>query len=215
MTRYRTKPSYVVAILGISLGFVLYTVPAYAGGGNVLPPTAQPKGHSLSDIAEATAIFNASGFNTRSKATEPPVPFQILYTSATNPSNTFFVQPGTMLYVPIVFADDSPPIFGDFPTDVTDQDAVADYFFDQEQLGAVFLEVVVDGKVTSVGPDYVVGVETPPLPDGGGTHYIPSAVFLTPLTKGTHTVQIRGLLTGDALGDAMFEIDITYTVVVR
>lgn len=143
------------------------------------------------------------------------MPFQILYTSATNPSNTFVVRPGTLVYVPLVFADDSPPILGDFPPEVTEQAAVAAYFFDQEQLGAVVLDVVVDGTGTAVGPDSVVGVETPPLPDGGGTHYIPVAVVLTPLTKGTHTVQIRGLLTGDALGGGSFEFAETYTVMVR
>ncbi len=213
---HRTIARGFLAILGISLGFAFWTESVYAGGGNVLPPTAKPKGYSLSDIAEATAVFNTLGSNGRSTATEPSVPFQILYNSNINqPHNTFFVRPGTMFYVPIFLSDDSPPIIGDFPADVTDQNAVADYFFDEEQLGAVFLEVVVDGEVTSVGPDYVVGVETPPLSDGGGTHYIVSAVFLTPLTKGTHTVQIRGLLTGAALGGDVFVFEITYTVIVR
>jgi hypothetical protein len=95
------------------------------------------------------------------------VPFQILYTSTTNPSNTFHVQPGTMLYVPIVFSDNAPPILGDFP-DVNDPEAVSDYYFNPEQLGAEFIEIVVDGKVTSLGPAYAVGADPETsLPDGG------------------------------------------------
>ena len=76
-------------------------------------------------LAEATAIFNSSGPDDRSEATEPDVPFQILYTSDTNPSNTFHVRRGTMLYVPIVFSNNSPPVTGDFP-DVNDPEAVSD-----------------------------------------------------------------------------------------
>jgi Divergent InlB B-repeat domain len=85
------------------------SVPEHVGGGNVLPPTAKPKGYSLTDIAKATAFFATTAPNDRSKETEPNVPFQILYTSS-DPSNTFSVRPGTMLYVPIFFADDSEPI---------------------------------------------------------------------------------------------------------
>ena len=189
----------------------------HAGGGDLLPPTAKPKGYSLSDIAKATAAFSVSGPGNRSSANEPKTPFQILYTSDINkPPNTFSVRPGTMLYVPIAFADDSPPILGTFP-DFTDPAAVANYFFSPDQLGAEFLEIVVDGQVASIGEDsgYAVGVETPPLPDGGGTHYLTVAVFLTPFTKGTHTVTIRGRFTGTALGGDTFEFKDTYTVTVK
>ena len=87
-----------------------------------------------------------------------------------------------MLYVPILFFDDSAPILGDFP-DVNDPEAVADYYFNPEQLGAEFIEVVVDGQVTTIGPEYVVGAETPGLPNGGNL-YTTAGVFLTPLSKG-------------------------------
>lgn len=189
----------------------------HAGGGDLLPPTAKPKGYSLSDIAKATAAFSVSGPGNRSSANEPKIPFQILYTSDINkPPNTFSVRPGTMLYVPIAFADDSPIILGTFP-DFADSAAVANYFFSPDQLGAEFLEIVVDGQVASIGEDsgYAVGVKTPPLPDGGGTHYLTVAVFLTPFTKGTHTVTIRGKFTGTALGGETFEFKDTYTVTVK
>jgi hypothetical protein len=188
---------------------------AFGQGGNVLPPTAQPKGYSLTDMAAATAVFNTGS---RTPDTYPNTPFQILYFDEAH-QGVFEVRPGTMLYVPIVYTDDSPPLLGDFPPDVSDQEAVADYFFSPSELGAQYIEIVVDGQVTSVGRAYVVGVETPSLPDGGGTHYIVSAVFLTPLTKGTHTVVIRGLFTGPALDGyfpgGVFEFENTYTVTVK
>ena len=202
------------------------SVPENVGGGNVLPPTARPKGYSLSDIAKATAFFITTAPNDRSKETEPDVPFQILYTSS-DLSNTFSVRPGTMLYVPIFFSSDSPPIAGDFP-DVNKPDAVANYLTSPEQLGAIVLEINVDGEVTSlikvndeVTPvevtslGYTVGVDVEPekLPDGG-TRLVVAAVFLTPLTKGTHTVTIRAKFTGEAVG-GLFEFEIPYTVIVN
>jgi hypothetical protein len=195
---------------GTILGLIALAVPALAASGDVLPPTAKPHGYSLAEIAKATAAFNTSGPGGRSEATEPPVPFQILYTSDKNPSNTFDdVPPGTMLYVPIVFSDNSPPILGDFP-DVNDPEAVSDYYFNPEQLGAEFIEIVVDGKVTSLGPAYAVGAETPGLPTGGNLYTV-VAVFLMPLSPGTHTVTIRARFTGEALGE-VFEFEATYTV---
>jgi hypothetical protein len=187
----------------------------HSHGGKVLPPTAKPRGYSLQEMAAATAVFNTSLEGGRNEDTEPPVPFQILYTSDTNPTNTFTVRPGTMLYVPILFSDNSAPILGDFP-DVNDQEAVADYFFNPEQLGAEFIEVEVDGQVTTIGPEYVVGAETPGLPTGGDL-YTTAGVYLTPLSKGEHTVTIRARLTGEALEDfgGVFEFEITYTVIVK
>lgn len=188
-------------------------------GGNVLPPTAQPKGYSLAEIAEATAYFNTSGPEGRNLETEKALglPFGILYTSSANPSNTFDVRPGITLYVPIVFSDDSQPILGDFP-DVNDQEAVSDYYFNPGQLGAEFIEIVVDGEVTSLEPEYAVGAETPELPTGGN-NYTTAAVFLTPLSKGTHPVTIRARFTGEAVAefpeffpDGVFEFEIEFTV---
>src|SRR5205807_1449025 len=125
-----------------ALLLVSWAVPALGGGGEVLPPTAKPKGVSLADMAGATAVFNTG---VRSPDTVPATPFQILYVPTDRPSFPFVVSPGTMLYVPLVFSDDSPPVVGDFP-DVSHQAAVADYFFDQNEFGAVFLDIIVDGK---------------------------------------------------------------------
>jgi hypothetical protein len=190
--------------------------PALAGGGNVLPATARPKGYSLAAMAAATAAFNTGP---RTPDTLPDTPFQILYgPPSAQSTNTFDVKTGTMFYVPLTTWDDSPPIIGDFP-DVSDEEAVENYYFSQEELGFVYIEIVVDGRVTSVGPEYVVGVVTPPLPDGGGTHYTVSAVFLTPLTKGTHTVEIRMFANGAAWAEfpdlfpgGIFQGDGVYTV---
>jgi hypothetical protein len=82
---------------------------------------------------------------------------------------------------------------------------------------------VVDGTVTSLGSDYVVGVGNVKLGDGpGGTReprigsYIVFAAFLTPLNKGTHTVTIQGYLNGAALGGGVFQFsDPPYIVIVR
>ena len=71
--------------------------------------------------------------------------------------------------------------------------------------------------MTELGPDYVAGAITKPLPDGGGTGYIAIAAFLTPLSKGTHTVSISGAFDGaafDPFGGG-FGFEITYTVIVR
>ena len=97
-----------------------------------------------------------------------------------------------------------------------DPNAIAKYIFKKKELGAQSLEIEVDGKITSIKKDsgYFVGVTTEPLPDGGGTHDITAAVFLTPLTKGTHTVTIRAKFTGDAVG-GLFEFEIPYTVIVN
>jgi hypothetical protein len=68
-----------------------------------------------------------------------------------------------------------------------------DYYFDQHQIGAVILEVVVNGKTTTLGPDYAVGAMTP------GRDYTTVAAFIAPLSKGAHTVIGRVWLTGDAI----------------
>jgi Divergent InlB B-repeat domain len=192
------------------------SVPKHVRRGNVLPPTNKPNGYSLSDIARATAFFSTSGPDNRSEATEPNVPFQILYDSNINdPHNTFCVQPDATFYVPIFYSDDSPPITGNFP-DVTDQKAVEKYLSSHKELGAEFIEIEVDGKVTPIKKHsgYAVGVMTEPLPDGGGTHYVTVAVFLTPFLEGTHAVTIRAKFTGDAVG-GIFEYEIPYTVIVN
>jgi len=184
---------------------------ALSGGGVVLPPHAMPHGYSLRDMARETALFLTSSNNPQYY---PHTPFQVLYfdpstLQATMPDggtavtggNSFHVSPGTSFYVNLLNSDDSPPIVGNFPTDAS---GAADYFFDPKQLGVTNTEIIVDGKSTPVGAAYVAGpVETPPLldvPPGvtGGTHMIELAVFLTPMSAGTHKVEIKGEFAGDA-----------------
>jgi hypothetical protein len=175
------------------LGVLTCTGPALAGGGNVLPPTANAKGFSLSDIAVSTAFYNVEVFMGDSPA-PPDVPFQVLVGDTT-------VKPGTMLYLPIFFADDSPPAPGfGMPTD-------ADYLAILSGVEAFIVEV--DGKTTILDDDYVTGVTTEALPDGGGTQYISSACFLTPLTPGEHTVSFGGIIDGEPV------VFVSYDVTVR
>jgi hypothetical protein len=183
-----------------------------------------PYGYSLTDMARETALFTTSG----NKQDYPNTPFQVLYydpnTFQATPtpdgglletgSNSFTVSPGTSFYVPLLNADDSPPVAGKFPTKPSD---AASYFFGSDQLGAKNTEIIVDGRSTPVGASYLVGpVQTPPLPDGGGKHIITLGVFLSPMSVGTHTVEIKGEFAGQAVQPAIgynfLRADFTYTV---
>ena len=203
-----------VSGLIMTLAIFAAASPVWAGGGEVQPAQASPHGYSLAQAAAATAAFN---MGTRDPKTISNLPFQVLYVPPGQTENTFVVKPGTSFYVPIEGIDNSPPIIGDFPADASDQEDDADYVFDPQELGGSTFTITVDGKVTELGPDYVAGAITKPLPDGGGTGYIAIAAFLTPLSKGTHTVEITGAFDGaafDPFGGG-FSFDITYTVIVR
>ncbi len=203
-------PSYAGTV--INLGQANATV---ENGGIVLPAKAEPKGYSLSDMAKATAYFNVTDHSGVFPSIVNGKPFQGLFTTS---SNTFNVSEGTMLYVPVQVADDSPPIIGDFPN-VANRLAVENYFYSHKELGFLYTTITVDGKVTSLNHEYLVGVKVPPLPDGGGTQYMVVAAFLTPLNKGTHTVEISILADGDALcaavGSCPYSLSATYTVIVK
>jgi hypothetical protein len=160
-------------------------------GGHVLSARAEPHGFSLVEIAKATAAFNVTDHS----GTPPSIPCQMLYTT---PTNSFDVPAGTMLYVPVLQNDDSPPVIGTFP-DFSNREALLQYFYSQKQLGVQYTTLTIDGKETSLGGDYLVGVTVPPLPDGGGTHYMVVAAFVSPLPAGRHVVSISALVTGAAL----------------
>jgi hypothetical protein len=171
------------------------------GGGNVLPANAKSHGYSLSKMAKLTAAFNVTDHSGVTPDVVNGEPFQGLFTTATN---TFIVEPGTTLYVPVWQLDDSDPVLGTFPN-VANRQAVENYAFSSNQFGIQYSNIKVDKKVTSLGSNYLAAVTlddplTDFLPGGhGGYHYITLAVFLSPLTKGTHTVEISGLATGAAI----------------
>jgi hypothetical protein len=176
-------------------------------------------------MARANAAFSISGNNL---AYYPNTPFQILYVdpATVTPTftggglietgtNSFVVTPSTPFYVPLLSLDDSPPIIGTFPTDPS---GTAHYVFGHDQVGATNLALTVDGLATPLGAPYAAGpVQTPTLPDGG-THIITVGAFLTPLSPGTHTVTISGLLDGLAFqqgtGLSFLQFNFTYTVTV-
>lgn len=183
-------------------------------GGTVMPPQATPRGYSLDAMAKALALFDTSGNN---MLFYPKTPFQILFQdpnktqfqNVTCPNggpgflvigvNSFAVRSGTPYFVPLFSVDDSPPVLGTFPTE---KSQIADYFFSPDEYGGRGFAIVVDGKKTAIGPEFLAGpIEqtNPPLQDGGGTHLIQLGVFLTPLTPGVHTVTIVGQVAGSAL----------------
>ena len=211
-----SNPRSAKQLIGALLCSLMSASPLLAGGGNVLPPTAQPRGYSLVQAAAATA-----GFNTGNRIPENlpgSFPFRILYVPPSG-DTTFHIPAGTFLYIPVVYSDDVDAALWPYP-DVNDAKAVSDYYFDPNQLGAEFIRVVVDGKVTELGPKYAVGAVTPGLPTGGN-NYTVVALFLTPLSPGTHTVAIPDRFTGgfiqmypDFFPGGVFSSDLTYTVIV-
>ena len=194
----------IVKVFLAVTGLLTCTASALAAGGKVLPPDATPKGYSLWDMAEETAVYNTGEPGTTEPV--PDVPFLVLIDDAT-------VKPGTMLYVPVFnWNDGSQLLVSPFPKDLRDQKEDADYLLDTADAYAdaeitAFI-VQVDGKTTILSADYAVGVKTPPLPDGGGTHYIVSAAFITPLAPGDHTVGIGGIIGGEPV------VFVSYTVTV-
>jgi hypothetical protein len=200
-----------LVLLTTCFSISLLTRPARAaGGGNVLPPSATPHGWSLDDMAEAVADFSITG---NDPAFYPDTPFQIIYRRA---GNSFTVEPGTYFYVKFFFIDDSPPVVGEWPADASE---ASDYIFGRDQLGGHDLEVMVDGKTSSLDDAGYIGgpVETPDSPDGS-EHLIQIGAFLTPMSRGTHHVTIQGVFDGQVALDAFggpFVGHVEYTVTVK
>ena len=179
-----------VAIFGVAFG----GCPAFADGGDVLPAHATPNGYSLKRIAVATAVYNTGQMAGNSETPPPPkVPFHILVADTT-------VERHTLFYLPVFVADDSGGTPPGFPAHIGDQASDAKYLDAVllSQYNVTHLIVEVDGRTTILHNEYVAGVKTAPLLDGtpGGTHYIVSAAFLSPLSPGEHTVAIGGLVDG-------------------
>ena len=198
---HRYHRGWATKVFSAVLGVLTCTASVLAGGGRVLSPDAAPKGYSLSDIAAETAVYNVGEYIGDTEPV-PEVPFEVLIDDAT-------VRPGTMLYVPVIFADNAPPLaVSPFPTDLRDSEVDADYLLDVVASDDVEAFIVqVDGKTTVLCDDYAVGVKTVKLPDGGD-RYIVSAAFLTPLAPGEHTVGIGGII------DDAPVVFVSYTVTV-
>jgi len=201
-----TPGEHTVGVGGIIGGapvvFLSYTVTVAEG--DVLPPCATPKGYSLSDMAVDTAAYNV-GDDIGQTEPLPKVPFEVLVGSIAD----YTVEPGTTLYVPVIFADNAPPLaVSPFPTDLQDSEVDADYLLDIAGGGVEAFIVQVDGKTTILCDDYAVGVKTAKLPDKGD-RYIVSAAFVKPLAVGAHTVGIGGIIAGEPV------VFISYTVTVK
>jgi hypothetical protein len=190
--------AFFMAVLAV----LTCTASALAQGGNVLPASATPDGYSLLQMAATTAAYNVGG----GTGSVPNVPFPIILPG--NPPLT--VDSGSTLYVPVFWADDSPPpSTPPFPTDVTNQAADAAYLNGQAlAYGVTGFLVQVDGLTTPLTDSYVSGVATPGLPDGGN-NYIASAAFLSPLSPGEHTVGVGGYIDGQP---AVFATETVYSV---
>jgi hypothetical protein len=222
MTTLRARLSWASIVLG-AVFVVLLSAPTFATMGSegtapavqtltttttsqqgrVLPPIFQPQGISLTQMAKKTAFFNTGN----REGTPPQTPFQILYTSASNTTNTFNVQHGKILYVPVIFNDNSEPVIGgaeNFPAS-QNRRAVLNYLFGRKLLGVQYAEIVIDGVIYSLASDYVVQVDVPKLADGAGNRYQTIAGFISPLAKGTHTVEIRARAVGEALSEPPFD----------
>jgi hypothetical protein len=186
---------------------------------NVLPASARPMGYSLYDMARATAAFNVGD----RLGMPPNTPFKILYSNAVN-NNTFTVGQGQMLYVPVLYNDDSQPIIGNYPANAENRRALLQYWYSQREFGIVATDIRINGKTVALGGSYVSGVSfSTALPDGA-KQYATAAAFIAPLPPGVHTIEIHAKATGDALReppfpdyfpDGFFEFRLTYTVTVH
>ena len=188
----------------------------------VLPAGFKPYGYSLEDMARIVAPFNVSD-RTGSVVPVPNTPFQLLYGSPNAP-DPFRVGQGKILYVPVLYNDDSVPIIGNFPSNVENRGKLLKYWYSQHEFGIVYVDIVVDGKVHALRAPYVVGLRfDQPLPDGA-RQYMVAGAFVGPLTPGAHTVEIRAKATGDALRedpfpqyfpDGVWEFSLVYNLVVN
>ena len=164
----------------------------------VLPARAEPHGYSLADLNRITAAFNVTDHSGAPPALvdgSDDAKFQMLFTTA---SNAFRVKRNKILYVPVLFSDDSPPVIGQFPN-VKNREAVLRYIYGKPQVGLQYSIITIDGKQYPLDERYIAAAKVAPLPDGGGTGAIVSAAFVGPLAKGHHVVEISSSSTGDAL----------------
>ena len=186
--------------------------------GRVLPASADPFGYSLTDMAELVAPFTISG---NDPAVEPDTPFQILHTLGFangtpdgegllfSGANEFTVDRDTTFYVPILNVDDTDPVLGVFPTTPAE---ARRYIRQIGQVGARAVQVVIDGRRTRLGLNYVAG----PVPSTLTNHIITIGAFIAPLPPGRHTVTVSGGFFGDLIVDTydleFIRSEFTYTI---
>lgn len=233
-----------LSVVGFLLALLIITsTDALAGVNGRHQPVWLPPGvtvllphqgaYSLRSAAKVTASFNSLGATEAGRtANQYPknLPFQLLYEPPKDEKNntggegtTFYVKAGTPVYVPVLFNTNSLPVLGNFPP-AGDRAALIKYFYSRNELGLVYARIAVGGKVTTLGPLYLVELEfDTPLPDTS-TLYQTIAAFLSPLKRGVHTVEISALLAGKALSvppfdeafpGGVFSFSTTYKVVVH
>lgn len=187
-------------------------------GASVRPAAACPHGFSLAEMARVVSSFTMSGNDPKHY---PDTPFQVLYvedvememiaggTLATG-TQSFVVPAGTEFFASIFSVTDAPPVLPEFPATAAEAPS---YFFDAGKYGGNF-EVLVDGRSTTLGPDYLTGPVA--VPGDEGTRTLTLAAFLEPLSPGTHVVTVRGGVFGRAVaetyGISFLQEDLTYTV---
>lgn len=187
-------------------------------GGVVLPADAEPKGYSLVDMVKATAVFNVTDHSGLVPDVINSKPFKGLFTKPDcvliPPTSgvltcKFHINEDTMLYVPVLFNDDSLPVIGDYPDVGGNRSVLEKYFMGHKDFGINYTTISVDGKVTSLNHDYLVEAEfNQPLSDGA-TQYMTVAAFLSPLKKGKHIVEISALADGIKLCQVMEDLGST------
>lgn len=181
------------ASLSAAMAILLGATPITSSAG-VLPATDTPHGYSLSDLAKSTAVYNTGVLsNNPSTPPAPNIPFQVLVNDAT-------VLPDTYLYLPVYYADNTPPIDPAFPASIANQQTDAAYIDNlvKSSFNVSSFLVNIDGVNTPLNDNYIVGVTTDPLLDGTppGTNYIVAAAVISPLTIGDHTVGFGGFING-------------------
>jgi hypothetical protein len=209
MSIFANRVSVSVAAACLVLGAAM----PHARGG-VLPSSATPNGYSLANLAVDTAVYN-TGFATGNPATPaaPNIPFTVLEIDpALSTPTPVTVPANTDIYVPIFYADNSPPIDPNFPASISNQTTDAAYLdsYVSSNYGVSAFFIQVDGVNTVLDDSYIVGVNTPALLDGspGGTEYITDAVVLSPLSQGDHTVGFGGIISGSPVTFGSFAVSV-------
>lgn len=203
------------------------------GTGKVLPAFNKQKSYTLASMAVATGLFNTCktiwdvvGVDP-STCPQPKTPFQIL-TFNTNPDNIFNVSKSTILYLPLHWWDPAPlppPVPGYFPMDsgcdvntngpncynglIGSRESVLNYIFNPTQIGALQFRVWIDGKITVLGSDYVVGVNANPRLVDKTQAYIVTAAFIGNLGRGEHKIGFGTTFVDPSLSYDLKEV---YTV---